>query len=259
MKYKCNNYFQLEHKLGHDISSSFCAKFFRFCSSHNRVSWDLLHTHFTINEKMPFIYQKIMQEIKQQLDKYETIYNLSPTRIDVGGGFEIYNPKEKNVFSNLFKQIILTFNKLFPNSRLIIEPGRFLSAYSGYVIGKVLDIKNKSGKVWIVTDIGTNALIPNGNARYCLYYPQEEVSGIKVGITDGITSPVNNIIYETYLKEIPKIDSYIVIGNVGAYVDVFGSFWAYSPFKIAHINEKMEIRIHRSQNDVQQLQNVILK
>ena len=153
-----------------------------------------------------------------------------------------------NVFSNLFKQIILTFNKLFPNSRLIIEPGRFLSAYSGYVIGKVLDIKNKSGKVWIVTDIGTNALIPNGNARYCLYYPQEEVSGIKVGITDGITSPVNNIIYETYLKEIPKIDSYIVIGNVGAY-----------PFKIAHINEKMEIRIHRSQNDVQQLQNVILK
>ena len=99
-EYKCNNYFQLEHKLGHDISSSFCAKFFRFCSSHNRVSWDLLHTHFTINEKMPFIYQKIMQEIKQQLDKYETIYNLSPTRIDVGGGFEIYNPKEKNVFSN---------------------------------------------------------------------------------------------------------------------------------------------------------------
>ena len=92
-----------------------------------------------------------------------------------------------------------------------------------------------------------------------MYYPQEEVSGIKVGITDGITSPVNNIIYETYLKEIPKIDSYIVIGNVGAYVDVFGSFWAYSPFKIAHINEKMEIRIHRSQNDVQQLQNVILK
>ena len=257
--YKGNNYFQTEHKLGHDITSPFCKEFLQFCTNNNRVSWDLVHTHFTINEKKPDIYQQMLLKIKQKIEEYKTLYHIAPKRIDIGGGFEIYNPKEKNIFSNLFKQIIFTFNNLFPQSNLIIEPGRFLSAYSGYVIGKILDIKNKSGKIWLITDIGTNTLIPNGNARYCLYYPQETDHGFKVGISDGITSPTNNIIYETYLKKIPEIGSYIVIGNVGAYVDVFGSFWAYNPFKIAHINENNEIKLHRSQDDIQKLKDIILK
>ncbi len=156
----------------------------------------------------------------------------------------------------MFKEISTKFNQNFKNTKLILEPGRYLSAYAGYTWGKVLDIKKVNDKYWIITDIGTNTLIPISNARYTLEYPHPTARGILVGITDGITSPANNIIFETKIKNLPNLGDYICISNTGAYTDVYSTFWGYCPHQVCFKNKNNEYIITRTEQNINDLYNL---
>ena len=215
--------------------------------------------HFTINELNPSVYTKAIEEVKQHIDLIKKQKNIYPKRVDLGGGFEVYSKDLVDKFKTLFMEIEKSFSKNFSYQKLVVEPGRFLSAYSGYVFGKIIDIKQVQHKYWLITDIGTNVLIPNSNARYKLLYPKPSISGHLVGVTDGITSGVNNVIEREYLKNLPNIGDYMVVGNVGGYTDVYSTFWGYSPFVVCNKYENSKIKITRTIKDIKKLHKIFFK
>lgn len=254
-----NSYVAKNHPLGNDIDSEFLEEFMKFCKNNTNVSWEMLHVHITINETSPEIYIKALYEIRQSIVKINDSYHLTPKIINIGGGFEVFDPARKKDFQHMFSEIKKAFHEQLGDYILAIEPGRYLSAYAGYTIGKVVDLKPVDEKYWIITDIGTNILIPIPNARYKLGYPRITGNGEKiVGITDGITSPANNIINQIFLDKLPKLGSFICIENTGAYTDVYSTFWAYAPHVVCFVTRDNEITIYRDLREIEKLKEIIL-
>ncbi len=257
--YSDNHYLDPLNKLGNYIDSDVYGNFLSLIETENRAIWDIVHLHFTINELNPSVYTKAIEEVKQHIDLIKKQKNIYPKRVDLGGGFEVYSKDLVDKFKTLFMEIEKSFSKNFSYQKLVVEPGRFLSAYSGYVFGKIIDIKQVQHKYWLITDIGTNVLIPNSNARYKLLYPKPSISGHLVGVTDGITSGVNNVIEREYLKNLPNIGDYMVVGNVGGYTDVYSTFWGYSPFVVCNKYENSKIKITRTIKDIKKLHKIFFK
>ena len=254
--YSDNHYLDPLNKLGNYTDSDVYRNFLSLIETENRAIWDIVHLHFTINELDPAVYIKIIEQLKQHIDLIKQQKNIYPERIDLGGGFEVYSRDLADKFKTLFMEIETEFSKNFPYQKLAVEPGRFLSAYSGYVFGKIIDIKQVQHKYWLITDIGTNVLIPNSNARYKLLYPKPSISGNLIGVTDGITSGVNNIIEKVFLSKLPTIGDYIIVGNVGGYTDVYSTFWGYSPFIVCNRYENSKIKITRTVKDIKKLHKI---
>jgi len=251
-------YQQDDHKLGNYFDSDLFRKFIDLCKQDHFV-WNLMHTHITINELDETVYLEALSILRSYLESLNSQGISLPNYIDIGGGFEVFDPRKAAVFTKLFTQITATFNADFPEQKLIVEPGRYLSAYAGYTLGTVRDIKKLKNKYWIITDIGTNILIPIPNARYTLLKPVATKQGISAGITDGITSPSNNIITDVQLSALPQIGDYICIGNTGAYTDVYSTFWAYAPHQVVFKTSDGVFQPYRTEEDIQKLRHIFFK
>lgn len=255
------NYYDSDNKLGTYPESDIFKQFIELCNRHENITWEILHSHFTINEINPTVFVKVLNNLEQIISDVEEYYRVSPLKIDIGGGFEVYDPENKNKYINLFSEISECSSMLFPNQKLVLEPGRYLSAYSGYTIGKVLDVKKIKNKYWVVSDISTNVLIPIQNARYKLIHPTPAESNKKlynITVTDGVTSPTNNVISEIAVAELPRIGSYICIGNTGAYTDVYSTFWSYGPHQILTKDADNKRKIYRSKDDILKWRSLVL-
>lgn len=255
-----DNYYQnSDHGLGNSLNNELFKLFIELCREEN-VEWQVLHSHFTINETNPGIYQEAILEISDMLNEISKKDISLPKVIDLGGGFEVFSPDMKTEFNKLFSSIMTIFDEYLQSYTLALEPGRYLSAFAGYSIGKTLDLKPVGKKTWIITDIGTNTLIPIPNARYEISLPQQAREGYWVGVTDGITSPSNNIVGSTYIKEMPQIGDYLVIKNTGAYTDVYSTFWAYQPHTVLFKGaSSTQPSIYRSAEDIDFLRSIYLK
>ena len=254
-----NLYLEPLNKLGNYIDSDFYQEFMEYVCHQKRALWDLVHMHFTINELNPSTYVNAMKFLQKHLTDIEQRFHIMPQRIDLGGGIEVFSQDQEQKFQTLFLTLADQFSTMFPDQKLVLEPGRFLSASSGYVIGKIVDIKQVKNKKWLITNIGTNVLIPNKNARYKLVYPQPSADGEYIGITDGITSGSNNIVNEAYLNVDVHIGDDIIIGNAGAYTDVYSTFWGYAPFTIGYIFKSGKIKITRSAETIHQMYNLFFQ
>lgn len=88
--------------------------------------------------------------------------------IDLGGGFGIpYNKLDENYntlnlkkLGNDLDYIFSNFSKKYnPNIKFKIEPGRYISAECGIILGTVNSIKNNAERKYVGTDIGFNVLL----------------------------------------------------------------------------------------------------
>ncbi|AXT49412.1 diaminopimelate decarboxylase [Aquimarina sp. BL5] len=108
--------------------------------------------------------KSVYENTKYILGLYEKIvekYNCEFTMVDVGGGMGIpyFNNQEEldlKEFRNLMVPLFNNFNKKFPNTRIIMESGRFIIGTAGSMAVKVNNMKSNHGKTFVVTDGGTN-------------------------------------------------------------------------------------------------------
>jgi diaminopimelate decarboxylase/aspartate kinase len=59
----------------------------------------------------------------------------------------------------LVNDSLLAFSSLYPELEIWIEPGRYLVAESGVLLGEVSQLKSKGTKFYVGTDVGMNSLI----------------------------------------------------------------------------------------------------
>lgn len=105
------------------------------------------------------------------VDNTENIFHLfkkfnqcSPrafTFLDIGGGLGVPYFKQETALDliklkQFIQPVFSAFSAEFPAVRLILETGRFLLAPAGVMVSRIVDKKNSKGKIYLITDGGTN-------------------------------------------------------------------------------------------------------
>ena len=114
-----------------------------------------VHIGSQINDLEPFekTFNSIVETITKLKDK-----NIDIDIIDIGGGIGINYTNEKAL--NIKDYAALVSKKLGSlNKKIIIEPGRFLTAESGILITKIIYIKENESKKFIIVDAAMNDFI----------------------------------------------------------------------------------------------------
>tara|TARA_B100001142_G_scaffold291973_1_gene310501 strand:- start:71 stop:1330 length:1260 start_codon:yes stop_codon:yes gene_type:complete len=114
-----------------------------------------VHIGSQINNLEPFekTFNSIVETITKLKDK-----NIDIDIIDIGGGIGINYTDEKAL--NIKDYAALVSKKLGSlNKKIIIEPGRFLTAESGILVTKIIYIKENESKKFIIVDAAMNDFI----------------------------------------------------------------------------------------------------
>ena len=114
-----------------------------------------VHIGSQINDLEPFekTFNSIVETITKLKDK-----NIDIDIIDIGGGIGINYTDEKAL--NIKDYAALVSKKLGSlNKKIIIEPGRFLTAESGILVTKIIYIKKNESKKFIIVDAAMNDFI----------------------------------------------------------------------------------------------------
>ena len=114
-----------------------------------------VHIGSQINELEPFekTFDSIVETITKLKDK-----NIDIDIIDIGGGIGINYTDEKAL--NIKDYAALVSKKLGSlNKKIIIEPGRFLTAESGILVTKIIYIKENESKKFAIVDAAMNDFI----------------------------------------------------------------------------------------------------
>ena len=114
-----------------------------------------VHIGSQINELEPFekTFDSIFETITKLKDK-----NIDIDIIDIGGGIGINYTDEKAL--NIKDYAAVVSKKLGSlNKKIIIEPGRFLTAESGILVTKIIYIKENESKKFIIVDAAMNDFI----------------------------------------------------------------------------------------------------
>lgn len=101
------------------------------------------------------------QYILELASRLSTDWQIKFEMIDIGGGLGIpYFDNEEELNINELKiklePIIKQYIANFPQTRIILESGRYLVATCGALVSRIVDIKHSKGEQFAITDGGTN-------------------------------------------------------------------------------------------------------
>jgi diaminopimelate decarboxylase/aspartate kinase len=148
--------------------------------------------------------------------------------LNLGGGLGVPEKLgDKRLDLSEVKETIAAFRQARPEFELWMEPGRYLVAESGVLLGRVTQIKEKEGgRFFVGLDIGMNSLIRP--ALYGAYHPIVNLS--KVDGSPKIVADVVGPICETgdvlgHKRRLPVSEEgdVFLIASAGAYGYVMGS------------------------------------
>lgn len=245
------------NKLGSYDSDELYREFFSILMQVPNATFEVLHVHFTINEKNLSIYDAALKEIDRHIANIRSKWpKFMPKKIDIGGGFFPFYRDQMKDAVEFFKGLnLLIEQNLGRNQKIIIEPGRFISNSCGIVLTKVLDKKSKGRNNYIIVDAGTNVLIPIPSVHYRISpinhkLDMRHASRYIATVCDGITSPTNIIVRDAEFPVEPEIGDRILIENAGAYTDVLSEFWVYDPYPVSYLKKDGEVVQSRTLEDI---------
>ncbi|MHA2367016.1 MAG: hypothetical protein ACXAC7_23890 [Candidatus Hodarchaeales archaeon] len=183
--------------------------------------------------------------------------NFSPTYIDIGGGLPssgerpILNLKTKYDFHvNDFKLVLDSIKALPSIKEVWMENGKFITAKSGVLVVKVLDIKDKADSRYLICDSGrtNNCFVSDWEDHDFFFFPQRK--GDKVHTT--ICGPTCMAYDRFFRKKLPndiKIGDYFVWMNAGAYHKSWETRFSNGLNRIIWYNANNDIKVIRDKED----------
>tara|TARA_A100001011_G_scaffold398444_1_gene502900 strand:+ start:1277 stop:2491 length:1215 start_codon:yes stop_codon:yes gene_type:complete len=187
-------------------------------------------------------YEKMLKVLKRIINK--TKFNFE--YIDLGGGMGVdYEKNNKRLNFKKYAYNVKNFLKK-NNSKIIFEPGRAIIANAGYLISKVIYIKEGDKKNFIIIDAAMNDLI-----RPALYNAKHQIIPTKK------TNTKSNKIYEfvgpicessdkfSSIKKFQKLNEkdFIVICDVGAYGMSLSSNYNLRPKPAELLIERSNVKV----------------
>ncbi len=205
-----------ENKFGVDIDS---AKRM-YIKAKNSPYLDPIGIHFHIGSQLTKLSPiKEASKLVSDLVRSLKVLNIDIKFFDIGGGLGVCYDDEKPIDPYDYAQAVFsTLSGL--DVTILCEPGRFLSANSGYFLTKVLYEKTNGDKRFVIVDAGMNDLI-----RPSLYDAYHKVEIIGKDTTDedtkcDVVGPVceSGDFFAKNIK-LPKTDhdDLLIIKSAGAY------------------------------------------
>ena len=212
-----------------------------------------VHIGSQINDLEPFekTFNSIVETITKLKDK-----NIDIDIIDIGGGIGINYTDEKAL--NIKDYAALVSKKLGSlNKKIIIEPGRFLTAESGILVTKIIYIKENESKKFIIVDAAMNDFI-----RPSLYGSLHNALPI---IENDKERPIESYdvvgpICETgdfFIKDFKTSQllerDLLAITNVGAYGSVLSSNYNSRPSIVEIIIKDDSYSVIKKRQDIEEM------
>ena len=185
--------------------------------------------------------------------------------IDFGGGFGVPYKKEENrldmkAMTEKFSAVLKDFISEYDNKDIVfrIEPGRYIAAECGILLGQVYSVKENHNKTYIGTDLGMNILVrPSMYDSYhgIEVFSKKEPSGLtkQVTVVGNICETGDILAKDRLLPEIHEGDILGVL-NAGAYGHVMSSNynWRLRPAEVL-ITKNGEHRLIRKRDSIEDL------
>ena len=159
-----------ENKFGVDIKTA--RHIFLNRSRFKNLDIEGLHIHIgsQIVKAGPFI--SAIRKIKSLIEEFES-RNIEIKWLNIGGGLGIiYSGERPQTAEEYARRILPLLSKV--NSKIILEPGRFIVGNSGILVSRILYIKKGPNRNFAIIDAGMNYLI-----RPSLYEAYHEVLPVK--------------------------------------------------------------------------------
>ncbi len=201
----------------------------------------------------------VYQNTKYILNLFDTItkrYKTKFTMVDVGGGMGIpyftnQTPLDIKEFESLMKPLFEEFHAVYPDTRIIMESGRFILGTAGYLAVEVNNIKVNHNKTFVITDGGTNChSAAAGSGRVVKRnFPMENISAtdnaeeFEYQVSGPLCSPDDILGRNIKLKEV-NVSDILVVKSSGAYGPTSspGLFHSHGfPAEILVYNEEMHL------------------
>jgi diaminopimelate decarboxylase len=176
--------------------------------------------------------KSVYENTKYILGLYRTItkrYNTKFTMVDIGGGmgipyFQNQTPLNIDEFTNLMKPLCNAFHEEFPETRIIMESGRYIIGTAGHMAVEVNNIKINHNKTYVVTDGGTNChSAAAGSGRVVKRnFPMLNITAPtnaeekEYQVAGPLCSPDDIIGRNIKLKEV-KVSDILIVESSGAY------------------------------------------
>ena len=229
-----------ENKFG--INEKTFLELISFCQNSKNINLECLSVHIgsQILDHKP--YEKMLNVVDKIIDKTKHKFKF----IDLGGGMGIsYNDNSKKLNYQKYNTAIKKFLKKNP-SKIIFEPGRSIVGDVGFLISKIIYIKENDKKDFIILDAAMNDLM-----RPALYGANHKtLPSIKRNqISKKIYEFVGPICESTdkfvSLKKFQKLKEkeIIVMCDVGAYGMSLSSNYNLRPKPIELLIKGSSIRI----------------
>ncbi|MBN1444518.1 MAG: diaminopimelate decarboxylase [Candidatus Omnitrophica bacterium] len=175
-----------------------------------------LHLHLGSQLKDASPYLKALAKVRSFSE--DTGFN--PEIIDIGGGFGI-NYSEWDAVKKIedFGIPITEQVKKIGVKKLILEPGRYIVGNTAVLLTRVLYVKKRPEKNFIITDAGMNDLIrPAFYGSHHGVFPVKKTDGaIKADIVGPICETGDYLARDAQAPENIKSGDLLAIGSAGAY------------------------------------------
>ncbi|MFW5912675.1 MAG: diaminopimelate decarboxylase [Candidatus Hadarchaeota archaeon] len=156
-----------ESKFGLDVPSGKALKAYEMASKKNNVSIESIHSHIGSQILDPNPFAEQAGKMIKLRSKVKEVTGVEIEMVDLGGGLGIpYEPEEDplnpgELANNLVSAVEEALRETGDTDpKLVFEPGRFLVADSGLLLGKVGHRKSREGfPDWISIDVGMNGLV----------------------------------------------------------------------------------------------------
>ena len=209
-----------------------------------------VHIGSQILENEP--YEKMLKVLEKLLNK--TKHNFE--YIDLGGGMGInYENKKKQLNLKNYCLNIKKFLKKY-NSKIIFEPGRSIIANCGYLISKIIYIKESDKKEFIILDAAMNDLM-----RPALYNAQHRIIPLIKNNTKSkkiyefvgpICESTDKFLTKKNFQKLNEKD-FIAICDVGAYGMSLSSNYNLRPKAAELLIKNSKIRIINKRQSLKDL------
>ncbi|MHB2026743.1 MAG: diaminopimelate decarboxylase [Elusimicrobiota bacterium] len=140
--------------------------------------------------------------------------------LDIGGGFGIaYQPGDQELDIAALARLAKKTMSGMPSTKLVIEPGRYLSADAGALLTRVIGIKRSSGRKFIVVDAAMNdfARPALSGAKHTIW-PDHKPSG-RLEKTDVVGPICESADFLAQGVRLPDLESgdVLAVSKTGAY------------------------------------------
>ncbi len=166
-------------------------------------------------------YEEALLVARKLFDEAEAL-GMHLTDLDIGGGFPVPDADGLSVdLAVMMESINRQIDRLFPDTAVWTEPGRYMCGTAVYLVTSVIGTKDRNGKPWYILDEGIYGCFSGIMYDHWTYPLHCFGKGAKKSSTFGGPSCDGiDVLYRDFEAPALKIGDRLLVTEMGAYTSV---------------------------------------